>query len=936
MRKYYTLLMLLLLSSFITIKADLGTTGKIAGRITDAVTGDPLPFVNIVLLGTNLGAASDIDGYYAILNIPPGAYSLKASAIGYNSKTFEGLGVSIDLTTNLDVQLQETTLELGQEVIVQATKPLVRKDVTSSTSIVGGDAIKELPVTEISDVLQLQAGIVVSNGNIHVRGGRAGQVVYQIDGVPITDSYDGGTVVEVNPSSVQELQVISGAFNAEYGQALSGVINLVTKDGSNDFSGTVSLYSGDYISSKDDIFWNISDINPVSFYNAEFSLSGPILKDKAFFFINGRNFFNEGWLYGKRDFITTDRASEVQGSGGSDYNITKSGDSAYVAMNPFKKWYGQAKVSYNLFSGFRMSYNFMFDRQTYQNYSHSRRLTPDNSLQRFEKSYSNIFAINHAISSNSFYNLNFSYYFKDYHHYLFDEIYTGDPARPTLYIDNATLQTPPYSFEVGGTDYNRFSRNSGTYAVKLDWTTQFTKQINIQFGGEFKRHQIYYQSMNLVPMFDENGQKVAPFNVEIPAKTTQNYDEYLRNPVEGSGYVQSKFEAFNLIFNAGVRFDVFQPDGQVLTDPSDPNINNPLKPSNQFNDLNNNGEFNPEQGEAVKSVDDRMAYWYKDATTKFQVSPRIGLAFPITENGVIHFSYGHFFQLPRYEYLYTNPDFEIGVGSGNQGLFGNADLRPQKTVKGEIGLKQQIGEDMVVDVTMFFEDFRDLTGTQTDEILVFGKDRSYSQYANTDFGFSKGVILKFAKRLSGGLAVNLDYTYSVTKGNSSNPADARNSILGGALPETYIAPLDWDQTHTLNLSLAYNSQDDWGFSVIGSFYSGQPYTPGVNKNTNVTQNAFPRNSGIKPSIINLDLRAYKDFNIFGYRLSLFTKVYNLLDLDNASNVYSDSGDPYFTFSQYEAELINPTLYNNTLDQLYTDPTRFAQPRRVEFGLSIYF
>ncbi len=99
----------------------------------------------------------------------------------------------------------------------------------------GDDVISQLPVTDINDVLQLQAGIVVSGGNIHIRGGRSNQVAYQIDGVPVTDVYDGSTLVNVNQNAVQEMQVISGAFNAEYGQAQSGVVNLVTKDGNNDF-----------------------------------------------------------------------------------------------------------------------------------------------------------------------------------------------------------------------------------------------------------------------------------------------------------------------------------------------------------------------------------------------------------------------------------------------------------------------------------------------------------------------------------------------------------------------------------------------------------------------------------------------------------------------------------------------------------------------------
>jgi hypothetical protein len=530
--------------------------------------------------------------------------------------------------------------------------------------------------------------------------------------------------------------------------------------------------------------------------------------------------------------------------------------------------------------------------------------------------------------------LNLSYSFKDYRQYLFEDIYTGNVNKPTNYEDNSTVITPPYSFGIGGTNNNRFVRNTGTYGAKLDWATQLNQEINLQFGGNFSQHRMYLENINLVPMVDENGQRVEPYNVAIPLPSTTDYDTYLHEPIEASGYVQSKFEAFNLIFNLGVRFDYFQPDGVILADPTDPDIFKPAKPSNRFNDSNGNGVQDP--GETSKTIQDREQYWYKDATAKTQISPRIGLAFPISDKGVIHFSYGHFLQLPRYEYLYQNPQFKLGVNSGNAALFGNTDLEPQKTVKGEIGLQQQIGDDIAVDLTVFFEDFRNLTGTQTEEFVVFGGAQTYSQFANTDFGLARGFVVKFTKRFSGGLAFNLDYTFSDTKGNSSDPADSRNAVLGGALPETIIAPLNWDQSHTLNLSLAYTQPKNWGFSIIGNFFTGQPYTPEVNKNTRVTQNAFPRNSDRKPTIFNMDLRVYKDFEISSSVLTLFLRVINLFDSENAVNVYNDSGDPFFTFAKLEAQRINPTLYNNTLDELYTDPTYFSEPRRIEIGFGFNF
>ncbi len=938
--KFFIQICYIILLTFLLSPQIFSQSGKIAGKITDATTGDELPFVNVIVMGTNFGAASDLEGNYFILNISPGTYSVKASAIGYNSVTVQNIKVASGFTSTENFALQSTALELSEEVIVIAQKPLIQKDLTASTSIVGEDMISQLPVTDLGDVLQLQAGFVSSGGDFHIRGGRAGQVAYQIDGVTLTDGYDGSTIINVNANAVQELQVISGAFNAEYGQAMSGIINIVTKDGDNELKGNLQTYVGDYVSNKNDKFWNIDNVKPTAVRNFEGSLSGPILRDELFFYANSRYYYNTGYLYGQRKFLVTDRATEVAGSGGADFNITKdvndptkngNGDREFVSMNPRERIYAQGKLTYRLLPEMKLNFNYVLDKEEYQDYNHARKLTPDNNLHRFRKGYSNTLSINHAISNSSFYNLNFSYYYKQYQHYLFEDIYTNESTLTTNYVNNVALQTPPYSFDIGGTDYNRFKRSTGTYSAKLDWTTQFNQEINVQFGGEFKRHNIFFKDITLFPAFI-NGVPT----VFVPPITDPNNDEYTRNPIEGSVYAQSKFEAFDLIFNIGLRFDIFNPDGKILSDPTDPNINLPLRPSNQFNDLNNNGVYEPQLGDTPKTLADREQYWYKDASVKYQLSPRVGLAFPISDKGVIHFSYGHFFQLPGYERLYENPEFELGVGSGNAGLLGNADLKPQKTVKGEIGVQQQVGDDISVDVTVFFEDFRDLTGTQSDVISVFGGAQSYSKYANSDFGFSKGFIISFEKRFSGGLATSLDYTFSVTKGNASNPADARNAILGGALPETYVAPLDWDQTHSLNLSVAYSVERDYGFSLIGNFYTGQPYSPGVNKNTRVSQNAFPRNSENKPSIFNLDLRAYKDFVFGNTVLSLFVKVTNLLDLDNPTGIYTNSGDPQFTFDRLDAEKINPKLYENTLDEFYTDSGYFSEPRRVEVGFSYNF
>ncbi|NQV49092.1 MAG: TonB-dependent receptor, partial [Candidatus Marinimicrobia bacterium] len=218
-----SLLVVLLLGSTFA-----GTSGKIAGKIYDANTEEPLIGCNVIIQGTYLGGATDLDGSFIILNVPPGEYSLEANMIGYTSSRMTGVIVAIDLTTEVNLQLSSELLE-GEMVIVTFVQPKVQRDRTSSQVHVSEDMIQDLPVEEVSDILELQTGVTKdAGGGLHIRGGRAREVVYWVDGVPVSDGYDGSSIVEVDKNAIQELQLVSGTFNAEYGQAMSGIINVVT------------------------------------------------------------------------------------------------------------------------------------------------------------------------------------------------------------------------------------------------------------------------------------------------------------------------------------------------------------------------------------------------------------------------------------------------------------------------------------------------------------------------------------------------------------------------------------------------------------------------------------------------------------------------------------------------------------------------------------
>jgi outer membrane receptor for ferrienterochelin and colicin len=282
--------------------------------------------------------------------------------------------------------------------------------------------------------------------------------------------------------------------------------------------------------------------------------------------------------------------------------------------------------------------------------------------------------------------------------------------------------------------------------------------------------------------------------------------------------------------------------------------------------------------------------------------------------------------------LYRNPQFKLGTGTGNQGTIGNADLDPEFTISGEIGLKQQLTSSLALDVTAYFRDVRDLTGTRSDEVTIFGGSSSYSRLTNSDFGFIKGIIVSLRTRYQQGINYTLDYTFQVAKGTASDPNSAQLAFAAGNLPEVQLVPLSWDQMHTINGTFSYIAPT-WGISFIGNYGSGLPYTPRAT--TDVS--ALRENSRTKPVFWNVDSRLYYDFNVFEKQLTFFLRVFNLFDTLNQLNVYNDSGRADYTTDLTRAQINNPNLYGiNSLDEWFTNETFYSEPRRIEMGFMFNF
>ena len=880
----------LLLLGFTIVYA--GTTGKIAGRIIDASTKEGLIGANVIIEGTNLGAATDFEGNYFIINIPPGTYNIKASLIGYASVVFTNVKVSVDQTTKIDFELSEETIELS-DVVVTAERSIVRKDLTSTEETISGENISMLPLEDVSAVVNLQAGVVDG----HFRGGRNSEVKYLIDGVPVNDVYSGQSSLSAEVNSIEEIQVLTGTFNAEYGEALSGVVNQVTKIAGDDFDGDISVYSGDYVSTHKNIFTNIGDVTPADVYNIQGNLSGPVpgMGDFLKFFLSGRYNYDEGSIYGQRIFNPSD-SSNFSANNSADWYVGSTGDQEYVPMNFSERLSLQGKLAINVGGGKGIVLSGLYQDNKYKDYDHIYKLNPDGDYQKFQKSFLGIASYTLLLSNSAFIDFSTSGIRSEFKQYVYE-----DPLDPRYVNPDRKKDVSGNAFLTGGTQNWHFNHTTTSLTGKTDLTWQIDNVNQIKTGFDFTYHDLEYEDFQIVIDATSN------FKPQIPQPGAFNFNTYKSNPYQFAYYIQDKIEYDYLIVNVGLRFDYFEPDGEYLKDPNKINLLDELQPPFPDSLL-------------IK------------AKSKYQVSPRVGISYPISDAGAIHISYGHFFQIPPFENLYRNPNFRIPLtGEFPQNIgntIGNADLDPQQTIMYEIGLQQALTSELGITITGYYKDIRNLLGS---EIFIKNEFRKFSKLVNKDYGSVKGITVSFEKRFTYGVGATVDYTFQVAKGSASDPNAAFNNAQSNPPIEgnKQLVPLDWDRTHSLNFTLTLGIPGDYIASFIGRLGSGLPYTPSLQN-----QRTGLENSDNRPSFFNVDFYVTKYFEIIGQQFSMFAKIYNLFDTLNEVNVFGDTGRAGETLELTRNQ--QPPRGVNTVREFFTRPDFYSSPRQIVIGASVSF
>ncbi|MCW8810129.1 MAG: TonB-dependent receptor [Ignavibacteriaceae bacterium] len=950
--------------------------GKLSGKVIDADTKEPLIGANIILLNTNLGAATDIEGNYFILNITPGTYEVKFSYVGYAAKTIQDVRVVANITYELNVELS-TDFTLPDIVVLD--KKFFEAKSTNTVKVIDSDQISRLPVRGVQNLASLQSGVVVQEGSggqdgnatINVRGGRGSEVLYIVDGVPQNNLYNRQTVAQVSNVAIDQISFQVGGYEAKYGQAQSGIVNVTTKSGQPYYNLFIDAQSSDFLKT-DDFGSNL--------YSG--SLSGPIIPGipEHTIFLSGER----GW-YKDADppavpieFYTTQDGTLLDNP-----VVYKT-----IPNNPSGVWRLSGKIN-SRFGGWNVQLSGLWnDRISKNSKSTPGSLTAQRQykndsqfIEETEEENSSYSArISQTISNNTFWNINLGYRIFDYQRY---NPFLKGPENQILYGDslwwadqsgmNVTLLGDgqrtenvdangvyrPYGWAL-----NLFQqREDARLGADFDLTSQLQNHL-IEFGAGVEQHTIrgygnysyivagtdptqpdyirFAQNQPFVFGYDVTGQTKTsgddPSSLDWFADPSIGSDpsmaEFLKpaKPILGYMYLQDRFELPDIVLNIGVRMDYFDLGSREL-------INHEL----------------PYAGGLDPNRFDIEDFKVKDVEVKF--SPRLGIGFPVSESTVFHAQYGTFFQIPELNNMFNGPfDYNNYITMEPQSGFNGA-LVSEETTQYEVGFRQLFGNTSSLQLTAFYKNTKSLVNVQSSQYqrVEGGQILNAIGPQNSDFGTIKGFALSFDVTKLSYISASLQYTFSVAEGTGSSINSSQTSVFrnNDNLPPKVIAPLNFDQRHTAVAIIDfYVPEGELGFfelfnaNAIFSFASGRPYTPVdqwdlLGDNGLVADNTGYINSAFGPSTFRIDLKVEKGFAIGNFYLTPYVWIENLLDADNVVTVYRSTGSPY-TSNWLNDPDAQGTIqqkgegYVKDYESLEKDPQNFGFPRLIKLGLKLNF
>jgi outer membrane receptor protein involved in Fe transport len=988
-----------------------GTTGKIKGKIVDRSTGEALIGATAVITGTSLGASANVDGDYVILNIPAGVYDVEAKFVGYRPMKIGNVRVSADLTTDLDFRLEPLSEGVAmEEIVVQQERPLVLKDRTTTTRIGTSEEIENLPVRGVQQAIVLSPGVVQQNGNIYIRGGRQDEVGYYLEGASTRNVVTGANLTTVIPEALEEFQVQSGGYTAQYGGSNSGIIRQTLRSGTTSWKGSLGVETDRFTSQYEEALGTYS-YGYSDYYG---TISGPLFTDNIRLFAAGENQFDRDWRVQFWDGFRFENLADLNSPRvpGTDTPT----DTVEVLEIRDGNFPGQSRNRYTLNGTVTFDYNPIIVRVA-PSYTYQRQqgttLPVQNiyNLGRQPITETGDFLLNtkatYIASPELLFDVNVFYgdnRFKRYDPDHGDEylLYSDSLANAAYGYRYRNYTNGPtgyllagFPFAKAGTQAADFNKTQQTrWGLNADVTAQIDNIHEIKAGGSMELYTVRQFDTgvgglsSLLTYYRNNPDNARIANAERDYQVRRNaainsygYDVYgniiddadnvdgAKHPQFYALYLQDKIEFSDLIINAGLRLDVFDPDDIVFID----------DPTTPWTDSNGNGvkdEGEPGyEGSFNPSVDPRTYEYRATGVEKAEVfsavSPRLGFSFPVTDRTVFHVQYGKFIQFPSLNSLYTGRGAQGVVFTGGNFIPNPVgfDLDPERTTQYEVGFTQQVSDFAVFDITGFYKDVKGQIQIVRETTTPNSTAAGYNTLANGDFATTKGLELSFRLRRVNRFQGTLAYTLTDAKGTGSTTNSAVSSVENGTLYPTVISPLDFEQTHrgTINIDYRFGINDGgpilerFGVNVLFTFNSGHPFTystgsPGqqgpedgalVESDARFSNPLEAVNASTTPWNFNVDLKIDKGFSIGPVEANVFLAILNLFNTQNTINVYRRSGN-----SEDDGYLNNPELSGPIIQrygQQYVDLYRainlgngqhyrrvvgqdlWSAPRQIRFG-----
>ena len=934
--KLYKIFLLVLFACSFTFSQ----TGRISGKIIDQQTGEALIGANIIIVGTSLGAASDVNGEYLVSNLNAGQYSVKASYIGYQDMTINNVRVTSGLTTRLNFELQSTGFSTS-EVVVVSQRPLIEKTSTNAIRRVGPEELEQLGVKSLTQLVSLAPGVVNQNGKIFIRGSRPEETGYTVEGSDVKNvlNRDGGSLVEVTSDALQEVLVQAGGYTAEFGNANAGIVSSEFKTGTNQYKFSLRAETDNFGNYPGDEFLGTYSYG---YSNYVVTASGPIFTDKLKFFISGENLF-------RRDNAQFFESNPEAFSDGARLDTTKVYDTGVYGGSTSEGQYltwdaanipGNMRNNRNTING-----TIVFDNNplilrlagAFTSSSAKGRNDIRNIFNTARQPLTDLSSLllnlkgTYLLGSNSFIEGSFGIY--DFRSKTYDPVmgdnfllYSDSLANAQYGYQFSNYITSPPDYDFYGFPFNREGElqtgytkdHNEYYNANLAYTTQLEKHA-LKLGGSYQRYTARRwqigtsdDASNFLSTLRNNPDAARDsLATLISTSLFSNFNNYgydvfgnetdegsgdfaPKNPVFASAYLMDRYEINDIVINAGLRYDYIDMDTWAWVDPKLPIVD-----------------------QYYHTIPDSVI---KDSDVFSYLSPRLGFAFPVTDQTVFHMQFGKFVQAPSLDQTYRGEYVAVQQVLGGN-LFTNPiayNPSPIRTTQYEIGFSHQFTDFAAFDITAFYKDIKGQLQYAVISTLPGAIRAKYNVFENQDFATTKGLELSLQLRRVERVSATVNYTFSSAQGtNSLSNSGVGSTEVNVNVPTTLI-PLDYSQTHRGTVMLDYRFAEDdggpvlenLGLNLLLTFDSGHPFTYSVwsglgqssawtggltpigTGDTRGRRPYGPINSATTPWVYNLDLRIDKTFKIDRLDFNIYVQVQNLLNTKNAINVYDKTGNAY--------------------------------------------